>query len=77
MLALTFQTPGAPYTINVEPEKGAWLLGLLHELHISKPASYTLQMIKEDYERAGLEDFELFWDNKPVNTLHRAGLLRV
>ena len=77
VLALTFQTPGAPFTINVEPEKGAWLMGLLQQLHISNPVPYTLQMIKQDYERAGLEDFELFWDNKPVNTLHRAGLLRV
>jgi hypothetical protein len=23
------------------------------------------------------EDFELFWDNKPVNTLYKAGLLRL
>ena len=32
---------------------------------------------KEDYEKSGLEDFELFWDNKPVNTLYKAGLLRL
>jgi hypothetical protein len=35
-----------------------------------------LQEVKEDYEAAGFEDFELFWDNKPVNTLYKAGLLQ-
>jgi hypothetical protein len=29
----------------------------------------------DSYNAAGLEDFELFWDNKPVNTLYKAGLL--
>ena len=25
----------------------------------------------------GLEDFELFWDNKPINTLYKFGLLEL
>jgi hypothetical protein len=33
--------------------------------------------VKADYENAGLEDFELFWDNKPVTTLYKAGLLQL
>jgi hypothetical protein len=33
--------------------------------------------IKADYSAAGLEDFDLFWDNKPINTLNKAGLLRI
>jgi hypothetical protein len=35
----------------------------------------TLQDVKDNYEAAGLEDFELFWDNKPMNTMYKAGLL--
>jgi hypothetical protein len=31
----------------------------------------------DSYKAAGLEDFELFWDNKPVNTLHKVGLLKL
>jgi hypothetical protein len=31
--------------------------------------------VKDSYEGAGLEDFELFWDNKPVNALYKFGLL--
>jgi hypothetical protein len=33
--------------------------------------------IKADYAAAGLDSFDLFWDNKPVNTLHKVGLLRI
>jgi len=37
----------------------------------------TLKEVKADYELAGLEHFELFWDNKPVNGLNKAGLFCV
>ena len=77
VMALTFQTKKAAHTINVDPEKGAWLGNLLPKLHVSNPTTLTLQQIKADYEAAGLEDFELFWDNKPVNTLYKAGLLHL
>jgi len=36
---------------------------------------WSVQEVKANYEAAGLEDFELFWDNKPVTSLYRAGLL--
>ena len=77
VMSLTFQTKKAVHTINVDPEKGNWLLNLLPRLSISNPTPLTLQQIKADYENAGLEDFELFWDNKPVNTLYKAGLLHL
>jgi hypothetical protein len=36
-----------------------------------------MQELKTNYEAAGLDDFELFWDNKPVSTLHKVGLLQL
>jgi radical SAM superfamily enzyme YgiQ (UPF0313 family) len=77
VMSLVFQTRKNTHTINVEPAKGAWLLSILPRLHVSNPALLTLQEVKAGYEAAGLEDFELFWDNKPVNTLYKAGLLRL
>jgi hypothetical protein len=77
VMSLTFQSKKAPFSINVDPEKGAWLVHLLPKLSISNPAPLTMQQVKADYEAAGLEDFELFWDNKPVNTLYKVGLLRL
>lgn len=75
VMLLTFFTKKANLTIQVEPAKGAWLQSVLSRLHVSNPAPLTLAYLKADYENEGFGDFELFWDNKPVNTLYRAGLL--
>jgi hypothetical protein len=48
---------------------------MLDDLSVYQKKNMTRQMIMNDYEQAGLENFELFWDNKPVNTLYKAGLL--
>ena len=77
MMQLRFHTSKTQLEINLAPDKGEWLLQLLPQLHVDQPRLLGLQDIKDAYEKAGLEDFELFWDNKPVNTLYRAGLLRV
>jgi hypothetical protein len=77
MMSLIFQTRKAPLSISVEPAKGQWLLAILPKLSIQNTVQLTLKMVKEDYEQAGLENFELFWDNKPVNTLYKAGLLHL
>ena len=52
-------------------------MAMLESLSINTIKTYTLQEVKENYEAAGLNDFELFWDNKPVNTLYKAGLLQL
>jgi len=49
----------------------------LTKISVSNNKTWTLQEVKEDYENAGLEDFELFWDNKPINTLYKFGLLQL
>ncbi len=77
VLSINFQTLKSTHSISVDPEKGAWLVKILKEWKISNPQQWNLQAVKADYESAGLEDFELFWDNKPVNTLYKAGLLQI
>lgn len=77
VMSINFQTLKGSFSISVEPAKGEWLIKLLPQLAIGNPKQLTLQEIKADYEKAGLEDFELFWDNKPVNGLNKAGLLKV
>ncbi len=76
-MQISFQTQRNSLSINVEPDKGAWLLKILPALQVDTPKQWTVPLLKADYEAAGLEDFELFWDNKPVNTLYKAGLLLV
>ncbi|TWF35383.1 radical SAM superfamily enzyme YgiQ (UPF0313 family) [Chitinophaga polysaccharea] len=77
MSSFTFQGKREKINISVQPEQGTWLAGMLQQLAVSNPKTHTLQEVKDSYEAAGLEDFELFWDNKPVNGLHRVGLLKL
>ena len=72
---LHFEGLRQTHSIKVEPAQGRWLAALLPRLSPHEPISWTLQDVRSDYEAAGLEDFELFWDNKPVNTIYKLGLL--
>ena len=74
--SLTFQTKKEAFNIKVNAAEGRWLAEMLQQL-ASQDKLFTLQEVKENYEAAGLENFELFWDNKPVNTLYKAGLLHL
>jgi hypothetical protein len=75
MAELSFQTIKENLKIRVGREQGQWLARIFEKTSIDQPKNLTLRQVKEDYEKEGLQDFELFWDNKPVNTLYKAGLL--
>ena len=77
VMSMSFQSAKGSFNVNVEPDKGKWLLSMLPKLNVTNPRQHTIQEVKSDYEKAGLEDFELFWDNKPISGLYKAGLLRV
>jgi hypothetical protein len=72
LASLTFETPRHTLNIKVPVPQGEWLAKLLPRL--TAPAPMSMAEVKADYESAGLEDFELFWDNKPVDGLWKAGL---
>ena len=74
---LCFETNQNTISIHVAPQKGNWFIQLLEKIHVHTNVGMPLADIKADYLAAGLEDFDLFWDNKPINTLHKAGLLRI
>ncbi len=50
---------------------------MLEKLSVTNAKTHTLQEVMDSYRAAGFEDFELFWDNKPVNTLYKVGLLKL
>jgi hypothetical protein len=74
---MTFLSKKESLTIQVDEQKGNWLLSVLPRLSIYQESLMTLGELKSDFEKTGLEDFELFWDNKPVSQLYKVGLLRV
>ena len=76
-MTMEFQSNKNTITISVPSDKGNWLLNLLGEINIQNSNGLLLADIKSSYALAGLSDFELFWDNKPVTHLTKAGLLRV
>jgi hypothetical protein len=77
MASLSFITKKETQQVKVNRQQGDWLAEMLPRLSVTNLKILTLQEVKESYEAAGLEDFELFWDNKPVSNLHRFGLLRL
>ena len=77
MLELRFLTQKNELVIQVDPAKGKWLMEILPSLRMGSVPLKTVQFLQADYEAKGLEDFELFWDNKPVNSLFKAGLLQL
>ena len=77
MASLSFTTKKETQQVKVNKAQGDWLAALLPKLSVTNLKTYTLQEVKESYEAAGLEDFELFWDNKPVSNLYKFGLLKL
>jgi hypothetical protein len=74
---LTFHTLKDIVEIKTDKDKGSWLASFLSNISTQNIPIITYQQILNSYTVAGFEDFELFWDNKPVNTLYKAGLLRI
>ncbi|MEO7768484.1 MAG: radical SAM protein, partial [Ferruginibacter sp.] len=77
MSSLTFQSRKETNGIKVNKAQGQWLTMILQQLSVDNLKIYTLKEVKESYEASGLVDFELFWDNKPINTLYKIGLLQL
>ncbi|MDD5151369.1 MAG: radical SAM protein, partial [Flavobacterium sp.] len=74
MMALTFYDKKETFTIQTSKNEGEWLVGILDKISVSNARISTFQEVKNDFE-TNLEDFELFWYSKPVNTLRDFGLL--
>jgi hypothetical protein len=74
MMALTFHDKKESFTIQTNKTEGEWLAEMLHKISVSNVKTYSFQEVKTDFEQQ-LEDFELFWYSKPVNTLREFGLL--
>ncbi|PQJ08849.1 radical SAM protein [Flavipsychrobacter stenotrophus] len=75
MASLTFHSKQSTINIKVNKEEGTWLVNILDNLSPAHIKTYSIQEVKESYENAGFDDFELFWENKPVNGLYKFGLL--
>jgi hypothetical protein len=75
MATLTFETKKTTLEILLLQTHADWFINKLPTLLCTAEKQTTLQQLKDDFENTGFEDFELFWFNKPMNTLWKVGLL--
>lgn len=83
MMSLQFQDRKGTIEINVDKEKGEWLLKSLNSIKIqtnntttSNAMPTTLASLQADFETQ-FPDFELFWFSKPIKSLSDFGLLHL
>ncbi|WP_029272734.1 radical SAM protein [Flavobacterium sp. KJJ] len=74
MMTFTFHDKKQSFNIQTNKNEGEWLVDILKKITISNTKNYTFQEVKADFETE-LNDFELFWYSKPINTLREFGLL--
>ena len=74
MMTLTFHDKKESFTIQTNKTEGEWLVEMIQKISVSNTKTYSFQQVKADFETQ-LEDFELFWYSKPINTLREFGLL--
>ena len=75
LATLNFHNKREEFSIKTNKFQGDWLAEILGLISTKNKKIYTFQEIQNHYENAGLQDFELFWFNKPVNGLGEYGLL--
>ncbi|MDG2432423.1 MAG: radical SAM protein, partial [Flavobacterium sp.] len=74
MMSFTFHDKKESFEIVLNDQEGEWLLHTLPLLAVANSKTFTFQELKLSFE-TNLENFELFWYSKPVNTLRDYGLL--
>lgn len=74
MASLTFHDKRESFTVQTNKIEGEWLVSILEKIHISNEKVFSFAEVKADFETE-MENFELFWYSKPVNTLREFGLL--
>ena len=74
MVEITIISKISFVTVNLEKEKGQWLIQKLNEIKLSDQKLTTISNLKTDFEKQ-FDDFELFWYSKAINELRQNKLL--
>lgn len=77
VVSINFRTLKTGMKITLPLDRGQWFIEWLQRLSIKQKTMHTLADLRTSYESNGWDDFELFWDNKPISGLYKAGLLRL
>ena len=74
IMSLTFYDKKETFVIQTNQKEGEWLVKILAVTSVFNSKTTQFQELKADFE-SELEDFELFWFSKPMNSLKEFGLL--
>jgi hypothetical protein len=73
-LQMTFHEKMETFSLNMEKQKGEWLLENLKLIDVRNAKTSTFSELKTSFENK-FEHFELFWYSKPINEMREQGLL--
>jgi hypothetical protein len=73
-LQMTFHEKMETFSLNMEKQKGEWLLENLKLIDVWNAKTITFSELKTSFENK-FEHFELFWYSKPINEMREQGLL--
>lgn len=71
----TFHDKKESFFVQMNREEGTWFVNVLTDISVENAKIKSFQQIKSDYEEKGLENFELFWNSKPLKIFKSFGLL--
>jgi radical SAM superfamily enzyme YgiQ (UPF0313 family) len=72
---LLFYDKKETFSLQINKAQSVWLMSILLQLMPNNEKILTFKDVQTDYEAAGLDDFEMFWYNKPFSVLTDFGLL--
>lgn len=76
LIEFTIRYKGRKIEISLLKDAGLWLYKKLYAIQGGKTYTLLSDWMK-DYADQGLEDFDLFWFNKPMSQLYRFGLMAI
>ncbi len=76
LIEFTIRYKGRKIEISLLKDAGLWLYKKLYAIQGGKTNTLLSDWMK-DYADQGLEDFDLFWFNKPMSQLYRFGLMAI
>jgi hypothetical protein len=72
---LLFYDKKETFSLQISKSQSVWLLDILPKLMPNSAHILTFKDVQADYEAAELNDFDMFWYNKPFSVLTDFGLL--
>lgn len=72
---ILFTNKSGSIEIKLPQLQGEWLYQLLPTIAITQSPIVTMAQVRASYEEfTNLDDFDLFWSNKPMNNAHKFGI---